>query len=132
MAAGNNFTLSQPFGGSFPRWKGNTTLSLGVSPVQCRAVAGNSSARTRRRWLLPTQALSPAADKVGSYSEFNLMMTYTGFKHWTIYGGMDNIFNRTPPFDPLFADSELDQTGYDQSLYSYIGRFVQVGATYKF
>ena len=24
--AGNNFTLTQPFGGSFPRWKGNTTL----------------------------------------------------------------------------------------------------------
>jgi iron complex outermembrane receptor protein len=23
--AGNDYTLTQPFGGSFPRWKGNTS-----------------------------------------------------------------------------------------------------------
>jgi len=59
-------------------------------------------------------------------------MTYTGFKHWTIYGGIDNIFNRTPTYDPIFAQGTQYQTGYDQSLYTYIGRFAQVGATYKF
>ncbi len=29
--AGNNFTLTQPFGGSLPRWKGNTTLDWAYS-----------------------------------------------------------------------------------------------------
>ena len=41
------------------------------------------------------------------------MVTYSGFKHWTIYGGMNNIFNRTPPYDPIFANGTLDQSGYD-------------------
>jgi iron complex outermembrane receptor protein len=131
-AAGNNFTLSQPFGGSFPRWKGNTTLNWAYHQFNA-ALSWQFVGPYAQALASADQALnSTPSDKVGSYSEFNLMMTYTGFKHWTIYGGIDNIFNRTPPFDPLFADSELDQTGYDQSLYSYIGRFVQVGATYKF
>jgi iron complex outermembrane receptor protein len=74
----------------------------------------------------------PAPSKVGSYSQFNLMVTYTGFKHWTIYGGMDNIFNRTPPYDPIFANGILDQSGYDTSIYNYLGVFAQIGATYRF
>ncbi|MEM5328805.1 TonB-dependent receptor [Paraburkholderia sp. JHI2823] len=127
--AGNNFTITQPFGGSFPRWKGNTTLDW--------AYHGWNAALT---WMftgpyaqtLSVAAPTPVADKVGSYSQFNLMVTYTGIKHWTIYGGINNIFNRTPPFDPIFASSALDQTGYDTSLYNYIGRFAQIGATYKF
>jgi iron complex outermembrane receptor protein len=60
------------------------------------------------------------------------MVTYTGFKHWTIYGGIDNIFDRVPPFDAVWADGPLWQQGHDTSLYTYVGRFAQVGATYKF
>ncbi|MFD1561841.1 TonB-dependent receptor [Paraburkholderia silviterrae] len=127
--AGNNFTLSQPFGGSFPRWKGNTTLNW--------AYHGWNAALTWEFTGPYTETLTAAAPtlpsgKVGSYSQFNLMVTYTGIKHWTIYGGINNIFNRTPPFDAVFASSALNQTGYDTSLYNYIGRFAQIGATYKF
>jgi iron complex outermembrane recepter protein len=124
--AGNNFTLTQPFGGSFPRWKGNTTLDWAYNKFDAALTWQFTGPYAQN--LLP----SPSPSKVGSYSQFNLMMTYTGFKHWTIYGGIDNIFNRTPPYDPLFAQGTLDQTGYDQSLYTNIGRFAQVGATYKF
>ncbi|SOE71042.1 iron complex outermembrane recepter protein [Burkholderia sp. OK233] len=123
--AGNNFTLTQPFGGSFPRWKGNTTLDWTYHKFD--------AALTWQFTGPYAQNLNPAASsRVGSYSQFNLMMTYTGFKHWTIYGGIDNIFNRTPPYDPIFANGTLDQNGYDQSIYTYIGRFAQIGATYKF
>ncbi|WP_233860078.1 TonB-dependent receptor domain-containing protein [Paraburkholderia sp. HD33-4] len=127
--AGNNYTITQPFGGSFPRWKGNTTL--------CWANHGWNAALTWQftgpyAQTLSVAAPTPVADKVGSYSQFNLMVTYTGIKHWTIYGGINNIFNRTPPFDPIFASSALDQTGYDTSLYNYVGRFAQIGGTYKF
>jgi iron complex outermembrane receptor protein len=59
------------------------------------------------------------------------MVTYTGFKHWTIYGGVDNLFNRIPPFDPVWQ-APLDYTGYDSSLYAFYGRYAQIGATYKF
>ncbi len=123
--AGNDFTLTQPFGGSFPRWKGNTTLDWTYHKFD--------AALTWQFTGPYAQNLNPAASsRVGSYSQFNLMMTYTGFKHWTIYGGIDNIFNRTPPYDPIFANGTLDQNGYDQSIYTYIGRFAQIGATYKF
>jgi iron complex outermembrane receptor protein len=120
--AGNDLTLAQPFGGSFPRWKGNTDLSWNF-----------------HQWNadLAWQYTGPYSNALGlnfstaSYSVFNLNVAYTGFKHWTVYGGMNNIFNRAPPFDPEWL-SQIDQTGYDQSLYTYEGRFLQIGATYKF
>jgi iron complex outermembrane receptor protein len=123
--AGNDYTLTQPFGGSFPRWKGNTTLDWAYNKFDA---------------ALTWQFTGPYAQNLvaagpshaGSYSQFNLMMTYTGFKHWTIFGGIDNIFNRAPPYDAVFANGTLDQNGYDQSIYTNIGRFAQVGATYKF
>jgi iron complex outermembrane recepter protein len=122
--AGNNFTLTQPFGGSFPRWRGNTTLDWAYHKFD--------AALTWQFTGPYAQNLFAQPNKVGSYSQFNLMMTYTGIKNWTIYGGINNIFNRIPPYDPIFANGTLNQTGYDQSLYSYIGRFAQIGATYKF
>jgi iron complex outermembrane receptor protein len=127
--AGNNFTITQPFGGSFPRWKGNTTLDWAYHQFNAALTWQFTGPYAQ---TLGDQAPNAPSDKVGSYSQFNLMMTYTGIKHWTIYGGMNNIFNRTPPFDPIWANNALDQTGYDQSLYSFVGRFAQIGATYKF
>ncbi|AJY41725.1 TonB-dependent receptor [Burkholderia humptydooensis] len=124
--AGNNFTITQPFGGSFPRWRGNTTLDWNYRKFDAALTWEFTGPYAQN--LLP----APAPSKVGSYSQFNLMLTYTGFKNWTIYSGVNNIFNRTPPYDPIFANGTLDQSGYDTSVYSYIGRFAQVGATYKF
>ncbi|PCE22879.1 TonB-dependent receptor [Paraburkholderia acidicola] len=120
--AGNDLTLAQPFGGSFPRWKGNTDLSWSY-----------------HKWTadLAWQYTGPYSDALGldystaSYSQFNLNVTYAGFKHWTIYGGINNIFNKAPPYDPLWLN-QTDLTGYDQSLYTYTGRYLQIGARYKF
>jgi iron complex outermembrane recepter protein len=124
--AGNNYTITQPFGGSFPRWKGNTTLDWAYQKWDAALTWEFTGPYAQN--LLPT----PAPGKVGSYSQFNLMVTYQGFKHWTIYGGVDNIFNRTPPYDPIFANGAVDQSGYDTSVYSFLGVFAQIGATYKF
>ncbi|MGA7778059.1 MAG: TonB-dependent receptor [Paraburkholderia sp.] len=120
--AGNNLTIAQPFGGSFPRWRGNTDLAWNF-----------------HQWTadLAWQYTGPYSDALGiaystaSYSQFNLNVTYTGFKHWTIYGGMNNITNKAPPYDPIWLNTTY-QTGYDQSLYTYTGRYLQIGATYKF
>ncbi|PCE27646.1 TonB-dependent receptor [Paraburkholderia acidicola] len=120
--AGNDQTLAQPFGGSFPRWKGNTDLSWAYHQFTAD---------------LQWQYTGPYSNALGlnystaSFSQFNLNVAYTGFKHWTIYGGINNIFDRAPPYDPLWLNS-TDQTGYDQSLYTYMGRYLQIGATYKF
>jgi iron complex outermembrane receptor protein len=122
--AGNDLTYAQPFGGSFPRWKGNTDLSWNF-----------------HQWNadLAWQYTGPYSNALGldystaSYSQFNLNVAYTGFKHWTIYGGVNNIFNKAPPYDPEWLNaSSATLTGYDESLYTYLGRYLQVGATYKF
>ena len=124
--AGNNYTLTQPFGGSFPRWKGNTSVDWNYHKWDAQLTWEFTGPYAQN--LFP----SPAPNKIGSYSQFNLMVSYSGFKHWTIYGGVDNIFNRTPPYDPIFANGTLDQSGYDTSVYNYLGVFAQIGATYKF
>jgi iron complex outermembrane receptor protein len=129
-AAGNNLALNEPFGGAFPRWKGNTTLSWAYHQWNAALSWQYTGPYTQTFTYIPTP--TPQNGSVGSYSQFNLMVTYTGFKHWTIYGGIDNIFDRVPPFDAVWADGPLWQQGYDTSLYTYVGRFAQVGATYKF
>ncbi|QDQ82280.1 TonB-dependent receptor [Paraburkholderia megapolitana] len=129
-SAGNNLSFNEPFGGSFPRWKGNTTLSWAWHAWNAALSWQYTGPYTQTFTFIPTP--TPQAGSVGSYSQFNLMVTYTGFRHWTIYGGMNNIFNRAPPFDAVGQDGPFWQQGYDTSLYSYVGRFAQIGATYKF
>jgi iron complex outermembrane receptor protein len=123
--AGNNYLVNEPFGGSFPRWKGNTTLSWAYHKWNS-ALTWQYTGPYSQTFNIPG-----AENSVASYSQFNLMVTYTGFKHWTIYGGVNNLFNRIPPFDPVW-ENLTEQTGYDQSLYMFYGRFAQIGATYKF
>ena len=129
-AAGNNLALNEPFGGSFPRWKGNTSLNWAYHKWNTSLTWQYTGPYTQTFTYIPTP--TPQSGSVASYSQFNLMATYTGFKHWTIYAGIDNIFNRVPPFDAVWADGPLWQQGYDTSLYTYVGRFAQIGATYKF
>ncbi|CAB3806006.1 Vitamin B12 transporter BtuB [Paraburkholderia ultramafica] len=127
--AGNNFALLQPFGASNPRWKGNTSVSWDYRGLL-----------TSLTWQYTGPYTNAVADEFGdggtlsvaSYSQFNLMFTYRGIKHWTIYGGVNNIFDKKPPFDVEWQSSPSYNTGYDQSLYSNIGRFFQVGASYRF
>ncbi|KVV26664.1 TonB-dependent receptor [Burkholderia cepacia] len=125
--AGNNGALHQPFGGSSPRWKGNTDLSW--NHHQWNATLSWLYVGPYAQAILAPGTYPGMADGVASYSQFNLMIGYTGFKHWTLYAGIDNLFNRKPPFDPVWM---AGPTGYDSSLYTYVGRFAQVGATYRF
>jgi iron complex outermembrane receptor protein len=126
--AGNNFAFLQPFGASNPRWKGNTSLSWDYRKFT-----------TTLTWQYTGPYTNAVAEEFGdggtlsvaSYSQFNLLATYTGFKHWTIYGGITNLFDRSPPFDVEWQ-SYPDITGYDQSLYTDMGRTFQIGATYRF
>jgi iron complex outermembrane receptor protein len=120
--AGNNGAIDTVFGASFPRWKGNTQLSWAYHKWT-----------TTLSWQFTgpyAQAIVAGSPAVGSYSQFNLYASYNGFKHWTLYAGIDNIFNHAPPYDPVWQYSS--RTYYDTSLYTYIGRYAQVGATYRF
>jgi len=125
--AGNNLALNQPFGASNPRWKGNTDLTWGYHNFT-----------TTLTWQYTGPYTNAIADingdtplSVASYSQFNLFTSYRGFKNWTIYAGINNLFDKKPPFDAEWT-SGADLTGYDQSLYTNEGRFFQIGAQYRF
>jgi iron complex outermembrane recepter protein len=121
--AGNNGAIDTVFGASMPRWRGNTNLSWAYHQWTVTATWQYTSPYT--------QVIVPGTPSVPSYSQFNLYAQYTGFKHWTLYAGINNIFNRAPPFDPTW-EFEGTNSGYDSSLYNYVGRYGQIGATYKF
>ncbi|MGF6535160.1 MULTISPECIES: TonB-dependent receptor [Paraburkholderia] len=120
--AGNNGAIDTVFGASFPRWRGNTQLSWAFHKWT-----------TTLSWQFTgpyAQAIVAGSPAVGSYSQFNIYTSYSGFKHWTLYAGIDNIFNHKPPYDPVW---QYEARGYyDTSLYTYVGLYGQVGATYKF
>lgn len=123
--AGNDQCLSQPFGASFPRWKGNLDLAWAYRKFNTDLSFQYSSPYTN------TVVAGPSYS-VASFSQFNLTTTYTGIKHWTLYASIDNIFNRMPPYDPAFLTATTDGLGFDPSLYNNLGRFVEVGASYRF
>lgn len=121
--AGNDNCISQPFGASFPRWKGNLTLDWNYRKFDTALTYQYTGPFTSTQ-----QPVVPGS--VASYSQFNLVATYTGFKHWTVYAGINNLFDRTPPFDPLMQ--YWYRIPYDPSLNDNEGRFAEVGATYRF
>ena len=120
--AGNNNGLDTTFGASFPRWKGNTSLNW-VAPDR------KWNATLTWQYTGPYQLAQDGPGGVGSYSQFNLFTSYTGIKHWTLYAGINNIFNHKPPYDPVWT---TNGTFFDPSLYTYVGVYGQVGATYRF
>ncbi|WP_144153206.1 TonB-dependent receptor [Paraburkholderia sp. BCC1885] len=126
--AGNNLAYLQPFGASTPRWKGNTTLSYDFHNLTTSLTWEYTGPYTN---AVAAEFGDGGPGSVASYSQFNLMASYRGIKHWTIYGGITNLFDRKPPFDVEWQATP-DITGYDQSLYTDLGRFFQIGATYRF
>ena len=120
--AGNNGANNTVFGGALPRWKGNTSLSL----------AKNNWA-TSLSWQFTggyKQVINTASSDAPSYSLFNLSASYSGIKNWRLYANVNNLLNRAPPFDAVWMNTYRGY--YDPSLYQYIGRSAQIGATYKF
>jgi iron complex outermembrane receptor protein len=68
---------------------------------------------------------------VASYSQFNLFTSHRGFRNWSLQAGINNLFDKKPPFDRQWTPA-ADFTGHDQSLCTNQGRFFQIGAKYRF
>lgn len=64
--------------------------------------------------------------KVGSSTQADLTVGYTGFKRLTLRAGVDNVFDRDPPF---YSGSSL---GYDSAYGNPRGRFVYGSLSYQF
>lgn len=121
--AGNDLAMDTPYGASFPRWKGNTTLDWNWHDFD-----------TALTYLYTGPYLEEIAENgahIPSYGQYNLTASYSGFRNLTIYGKIVNLTDRYPPFDSVFLNFPL-QPPYDPSLYNDEGRYVEVGLKYKF
>jgi iron complex outermembrane receptor protein len=72
-----------------------------------------------------------APANVGSYTLYNLSATYTGFKNWTLTGGIKNLFDTKPPFDAHDVDN-VAGAGWDARVGDPRLRSFTLRATYKF
>jgi iron complex outermembrane recepter protein len=121
--AGNDLAMDTPYGASFPRWKGNTTFDWNWHDVDAAVT-----------YLYTGPYIENIAENgahIPSFGQFNLSLAYSGFRNLTIYGKINNILDRFPPFDPVFLNFPL-QPPYDPSLYNDEGRYVELGLKYKF
>jgi outer membrane receptor protein involved in Fe transport len=68
--------------------------------------------------------------EVGSFTTVNLQFRYTGINKVQLLAGVDNAFDRTPPF--AVGDGDTDLFGYVQSQHSPRGRFWNAKAIFSF
>jgi iron complex outermembrane recepter protein len=64
--------------------------------------------------------------RIDPYMVFNWSVQYKGFKHWVLFGGVNNMFDRDPPA------ANYRNEGYLSGQASPIGRAFNVRATYNF
>ena len=121
--AGNDLAMNTPYGASFPRWRGNTTLDWNWHNLD--------AALTYQYTGTYAEDLVLSGARIPSFGQFNLNLQYTGFKNLTLYGNIKNLLDHFPPYDPMFLNFPL-QPPYDPSLYTDEGRYVEVGLKYKF
>jgi len=111
-------------GGPVFRWKHNLTFQW---------IKDDWSATLTQRYMSGYHDQNAVAAKyqqdVVPYVLWNITTTYTGFKHWTLTGGVKNLFNTNPPFTnqgTVFAQ------GFDPRFTDPVGRAYYLRGTYKF
>ncbi len=113
-----------------PRWRNN--FSVTAEKGDWATTVGITSTAGFRDSPLAMNEGALSARKVGSYHETNLNVTYTGIKGLSLTGGVQNLFDRTPPFSATNAsDNQNTQMGFAE-LYSIRGRFFYVSTRYSF
>jgi iron complex outermembrane receptor protein len=118
--AGNDGAIDTPFGASFPRWKGNTSVGWSEGPF---------GAMLTYLFTGP-YLLTQESGRVPAYGQLNLTASYSPEKHLTVYGKVTNLLDRQPPYDPLWLEFPT-ATPYDPSIYSDEGRYVELGIKYR-
>ena len=121
--AGNDGAINTPFGASFPHWKGNANLNWTASSFSTTLTLLYTGAYQ--------QTQEGPTERTPSFSQLNLTGNYTGIEHVTISATIKNLADRTPPYYPLWLYFPT-HVAFDQSLYSDEGRYLEIGAKYRF
>ena len=109
--AGNNR------GAVLPADKATTRLGWALSDIDANLTWYHTAGYD----LIPNVA---GQSRVDAYNQVDAYLGYSGFKRFTLYAKVENIFNETPPHDANFPGIRAP---YDFSQYDLRGRYFQVG-----
>lgn len=98
------------FGGALPEWKGLTTLTYSIGPVDLSARWQYIDAM--KDGVLVT---SPTATAISppAVSYFDLLARYRVNDTWEIRGGVNNVGDKLPPFFTSVVQANTDPSAYD-------------------
>jgi iron complex outermembrane receptor protein len=114
------------------RWKHNATFS--VTRGDWNVLLSNKFSTGYKDQLPNKGKTTPPAGfnpDVASYTTFGLSTTYYGFKNTKVTFGIDNMFDRDPPFTAHNVDYVVG-AGWDPRTADPRGRTFRLQATYKF
>ena len=109
--AGNNR------GAVLPADKATTRLGWAISDLDANLTWYHTSGYD----LIPTVA---SQRRVDAYNQVDLYLGWSGFKRFTVYAKVENLFNEAPPRDANFPGIRAP---YDFSQYDLRGRYFQFG-----
>lgn len=113
-------------GGLIPRWK--TYLSTNLT-------SGPWSGTVAYNWQSGYEDIASAFTgnirRVGTYESFDAQLQFTGLKSLTLTLGVNNVFNRDPPYSNAGGQTSF-QSGYDPQYADPRGRFIYGSVKYAF
>jgi len=106
------------------RYDGDTTYA---QPFCAFGTKKDSDAAPDRNTSIPLYEQYYPKCSVKEWVTVGLGYTYTGFKHWTLTGNIQNLFDTKAPYDPLYTAS-----GFNEDLHNPYGRYFNFSARYTF
>jgi iron complex outermembrane receptor protein len=114
------------------RWKHNASLKLAKgdwsTTLSQRYASGYNDQLPNAGKGTPPAGFNPRVD---SYITYSLSTTYTGFKNFSLTGGILNLLDTNPPFTAHNVD-EVVGAGWDPRVADPRGRTLTLLAKYKF
>ncbi len=122
-AGNNNLTVYSPtLGGALPHLRGAVGVSYETQHWMAR-VSENYTAGYDS--LCMDVGACFVQTRVGSHSTMDLYAEYHVNKNLRLYGSVQNLFNRQPPWDAYYVP-------FDPTLYDASGRFIRAGMEMRF
>ncbi|WP_445978500.1 TonB-dependent receptor [Stenotrophomonas muris] len=112
-------------GATLPKDKATTTLDWKYGDFNA-AVTWYYTSSYRQEASTAAKAVQ---QRVGSYSQYDLYLAYTGIDKLTVYAKVQNLADKTPPYDASFPGIRAP---YDFSQYDLRGRYFTLGFDYRF
>ncbi|MEQ8743002.1 TonB-dependent receptor [Parasphingorhabdus sp.] len=111
------------------RWTGSATYKSGpfTGSVQARYISGGKYDATWGPLDINDNSI-PSVTYVNLYAAYDIVRS-EGDRSLTVFASVDNVFDRDPP---IVASSFFAPLASNPALYDFQGRFVSVGARFKF